>query len=263
MKRTILIPWLFLAALSGMAQTYLGVFEEGDEAPFLVTASDPESGNPVTPENMSYSIVFGGAEIAQGGLTELRTGVALGVVSTTGFTAGPYVILVSGQIGGVTAYTHKSFTLAEAGEGLRGIARETAGLNGLTPLTEDVYLPYYAYTISQLSGRIEAATSQLSDEVEPAALHAEISARELSRARLWYAQSAIESASRSVPADMPSHMEIQLASPGDDSFSSPLETFYRIYTYTDALNASKPSSETRSVTPPADGAFYLDPDVDW
>lgn len=259
--------WIRIAllafALSAAAQDHLGVFEEGDPVPFAIAAADPNTGAPTTPVNLSYSVIFNGAEIASGSFSELRTGVSLGVFSTTGQASGPYIILASGVIGDVTAYTHKNFTLVENGKGIQSIGEEASGLNGETPLTESVYLPYYAYTISSLNGRIESATAQLQSIVEPVAEHAAVTARELSRARLWYAQSTIDGAARKVPADMPSHLEIQLAASDDVSFTTPSETFYRVYYYPDAVTSTKASKEIRSVSPPDDGVFYLSPDLPW
>ncbi|MBZ0258257.1 hypothetical protein K8I31_19480 [bacterium] len=254
---------LIACALGAAAQDHLGVFEEGDQVPFALAAADPITGEPTTPASLSYSVIFNGAEIATGAFSELRTGVSLGVFSTTGQASGPYIILASGVIGEVTAYTHKNFTLVENGKGIQSIGEEASGLNGETPLTESVYLPYYAYTISSMNGRIESATTQLQSILEPAAEYAAITAQELSRARLWYAQSTIDGATRKVPADMPSHLEIQLAASDDVSFTTPSDTFYRVYYYPDAVTSTKASKEIRSVSPPNDGVFYLSPDLPW
>lgn len=255
------IPFLLTLVFiqSTDAQQHLGLFEAGDEAHFAIVAADPETGAPTTPVNLSYSILFNGSEIAEGAMSELRQGVATGVFATTGQAAGAYIILISGEIAGVTAYTHKNFTLLPESKSIADIADETAGLNGLTPLDDAAYQPYYAYTITALSERIDAATQM----IEASATHSEISARELSRARLWHAQNTIDGPLRKVPADMPSHMEIQLASPEDIGFATPYETFYRIFYYPDSLNSTLSSRETRSSTPPVDGVFYLAPDIDW
>ncbi|MDP8244708.1 MAG: hypothetical protein P9L94_11545 [Candidatus Hinthialibacter antarcticus] len=252
-----------VCALSVCAQDHLGVFEEGDEVPFAIAAADPVTGEATTPTSMSYSIIFQGDEISGGALTELRQGIALGVYSTTGQQAGPYIVLVSGVIGETTGYTHKNFNLVEKGRGIQSIGAEASGLNGLTPLSEAAYLPYYAYTISNFNGRIESVTAHLESTLDPAAEYAAITARELSRARLWYAQNTVESATRKVPADMPSHLEVQLAAPDDIGFVTPSETFYRVYFYPDAVTSTKASVEVRSISPPDDGVFYLSPDQAW
>lgn len=259
MKHFTLCFTLFVCALSASAQDHLGVFEEGEDVPFAVAAADPITGEATTPARMSYSIIFQGNEISGGSLSELRVGVALGVFPTTGQASGPYIVLVSGVIGDATAYTHKNFNLVEKGKGIQSIGAEAIGLNGTTPLSESVYLPYYAYTISNFNERIESATAQL----QTAAEHAAITARELSRARLWYAQSTVDSATRKVPADMPSHLEIQLTAPDDIAFVTPVETFYRVYFYPDALASTKASVEVRSASAPGDGVFYLSPDQPW
>lgn len=254
---------LLLCAHHAFAQDHLGVFEEGDEVPFAITAADPLTGEPTTPASLSYSVIFGGNEIASGAMSELRLGVALGVFETTGQSSGPYIILASGVVGGVTGYTHKNFTLVENGRGIQSIGDEAIGLNGVTPLSESVYLPYYAYTISNINDRIESATSFVIPMLEETSQNAAVSARELSRARLWYAQSTIDGATRKAPADMPSHLEVQIAAPDDIDFTTPVETFYRVYFYPDAVTSTKASKEIRAASPPDDGEFYLSPDLPW
>ncbi len=263
MKQVLLILLFTYCSLSAFAQSHLGVFEEGDDVPFAIAAADPETGEATTPTSMSYSIIFQGGEIAGGGMTELRQGVALGVFSTTGRAAGSYIVLVSGVIGDATAYAHKNFNLVENGRGIQSIGAEASGLNGLTPLTENDYLPYYGYTISNFNERIESATSGLQASLDSAIEYSAVSARELSRARLWYAQSTIVSATRNVPADMPSHLETQLFASDDISFTTPTETFYRVFFYPDSVTSTKASVEVRSASPPDDGVFYLSPDQPW
>ena len=227
MKRTIihLIPFCFL--LSASAQNYLGVFEQGETVPFLVAAAEAETGAPTNPVDLKFQILLSGETIHSGPMFTASLGIATGAYNTSGDEAGNYNILISGLIGDVTAQTYKTYSLVPSGLGIASIA--------------------------------PAISSEIADSRE----EMKISTREMSRARLWYAQYAINSATRKVPVDMPSHMEIQIAAPDDIHFVTPLETFYKVYCFPNSATSTISSREIRSVTAPTDGVFYLSPDISW
>lgn len=262
MKRWFLFFTLFTMSLNVSAQNYLGFFETGDIVPFTVTAADPVTGSPTDPVNLTFTILRDGASIATGNMATVQIGVATGSYSTSSDTPGSYSILISGLIDGVTAQTHKTYSLFPSGSGLSNIAAKVAVLNG-TPLTETTFTPIQNEIVNTVLAGIESSTKTISIQLDDIYRESTIASRELSRARLWYAQSAIENATRKVPADMPSHMEIQVAAPSDIQFATPLETFYRIYFYPNASTATKASKEIRSSTPMLDGTFYLIPDTSW
>ncbi|RJP22767.1 MAG: hypothetical protein C4527_21350 [Candidatus Omnitrophota bacterium] len=270
MKNISLLFLLFTLIQPIHAQNFLGIFEVGDEIPFLTISSDAETGMPTDPVNLGFSILHEGTIIASGAMSNVMLGVNVGLYPTSGNAPGQYHILVTGLIGGVTNHTFQTYSLLPVGKGIASIASEVGGLNGLTPLTNSDYEPYHAEILT----RVESATNEIFSninsscnliavKVDSTSQEMQIASREYSRSRLWYAQDAIDSATRKVPADLPSHLEVQLAAPGDILFASPVETFYRVYDYPNALNASKPSREIRSTTPPIDGVFYKIPDMSW
>ncbi len=269
-KQLIIISTTFFFANLTYGQAYLGVFEAGDNIPFLVIAAEAETGAPTNPIDLSYEVLKEGQTISSGAMATVRLGVATGEFSTSGNTPGKYDILISGIIGGVTACTYQTYTLVPEGSSLTAIASETSGLNGVTPLTQSTYLSYYNSILSNVSDSTVSVTEEIiaSKAAIQSAIHdvsqeLRIVSRELTRSRLWYTLNTIETPERNVPADRPSHLEIQIASPNDLQFTSPVETFYRIYYYPNAISATKASKEIRSATPPADGQFYRSPDTDW
>ncbi len=263
MKRWFFVLYIMAFSVTVYSQNYLGMFETGENIPFLVIASDPVTGSPTNPVNLSYSVMQFGASLSSGSMSIAQLGVATGSYSTSGDNPGQYDILISGLIGGVTAQAYKTYSLYSAGHGITGIADEVTGLNGLTPLTETAYLPYKNEMIACVTASVLSASQTIISKLDDMDDEVRISSREHSRARLWYAQSAIDNSQRKVPADMPSHIEISLAAPGDILFATPLETFFRVLYYSNASSAVKSSKEIRSTTPPIDGTFYLSPNQSW
>ncbi|HXK93226.1 MAG TPA: hypothetical protein PKV38_06030 [bacterium] len=256
------------------AQSFQGVFEKGDLIPIWALFADHATGAPADPAEATYRILKNGQTIAQGSLTPVQTGLAAGTHATAEDDPGRYAILISGLVNGVTAQILQTYDLVDTGAGPASIAAEVAGLNGLTPMTESAFVPYQseilgwvhdsAASVTQaIAAQIEAASAALGARLGETWRESAIAARELSRARLWYAADTIDTPWRQVPADMPSHMEIDLAAPDDPLFTAPLETFFRIFYYPNATTATKASREIRSATPPADGMFYLLPDLPW
>jgi len=266
MKRWVSFFVFLFLSLSVHAQNYLGIFEIGEVVPFTITAADPITGSPTDPVNLTFFVLRDGATVSSGSMAAVQLGLATGTYSTDSDTPGNYSILISGLIGGVTAQTHKTYSLAASGGGISGIASKVAVLDG-TPLTESTFNPIQTGIVhsvtSEVIAEIESASGTLSIKLDDVFQESQIASRELSRARLWYAQSTIDNATRQVPADLPSHMEVQVASPADIQFATPLETFYRIYYYPNASTATKASREIRSSTPLLDGTFYLAPDTSW
>lgn len=275
MKKSCFSLLLFaFGALFVHAQSFQGVFEKGDEIPFWAVFTDPATGAPADPLDPAYHILKNAQTVSQGSLSPVPTGVAVGSYSTANDDPGRYAILISGLVNGVTAQILQTYELVDAGGGLASIASEVSGLNGLTPMTESAFVPYQneilvrvhdsAASVTQaVSADIESASASLGNRLGETLRESTIAARELTRARLWYAADTIDSETRKVPADMPSHMEIDVAAPDDPLFTAPLETFFRIFCYPNASTASKASREIRSATPPADGMFYLLPDWPW
>ena len=263
MKRWLLSLCILVISFTAYSQNYIGMFEIGENIPFLVIASDPVTGSPTNPVNLSYSVMQFGAALSSGSMSIAQIGVATGCYSTVGDSPGQYDLLISGLIGGVTAQTYKTYSLYSEGHGIIGIADEVNGLNGLTPLTETAYLPYKNEMISCVTESVLSASQAIMSNIDGMNDEVRISSREYSRARLWYSQSAIDNSQRKVPADLPSHIEIQLAAPGDILFATPLETFFRVLYYPNASSAVKSSKEIRSTTLPVDGTFYLSPNQSW
>ncbi len=263
MKRFLLSLYVLIFSLPAFSQNYLGMFEVGENIPFLVIASDPVTGSPTNPVNLSYSVMQFGAALSSGSMSIAQLGVATGSYSTSGDSPGQYDILISGLIGGVTAQAYKTYSLYSAGHGITGIANEVSGLGGLTPLTEAAYLPYKNEMVACVTASVLSASQAIIATIDDMNNEVRIGSREYSRARLWYAQSAIDSSMRKVPADLPSHIEIQLAAPDDILFATPIETFFRVLYYSNASSAVKSSKEIRSTTPPIDGTFYLSPNQSW
>lgn len=256
------------------AQSFQGVFEKGDTVPIWALFADHATGAPADPADPAYRILKNGQTVALGNLSLVLNGLAAGSYSTANDDPGRYAILISGLVNGVTAQILQTYELVNAGAGLVSIAAEVSGLNGLTPLTESAFVPYHneildrvhdsaASVTQEIAAQVEAASAALGIRLDETRRESSIAARELSRARLWYAADTIDSLSRKVPADMPSHMEIDIAAPDDPLFTAPLETFFRIFYYPNASTATKASREIRSATPPADGMFYLLPDLPW
>lgn len=262
MKKLLLLAALLNLSVPGYCQQYLGEFESGDSIPFLLIAAEPETGAPTDPIAPTYSVRRLGVPVMSGALARVELGVASGVIDTSGLPSGRYDILIAGQIAEVTAYAYKTFTLHPSGGSVGSIASEVAGLDGRTPLNADAYEAYHSAVIAEITGTqsrlgsLQAAQDALMTEIQ-------IASRNLTRARLWFAENTIDSATRRVPADMPSHMEVQVAALDDVAFATPVATYYRIYSYPNALTASKPSREVYGVTPPVDGVFYRLPAVDW
>ncbi len=223
MKSLFLTCLLSFVTPAIFAQTHLGTFETGDEISFMVLAADPETGSATTPEKLSFDIMKAGTSIYSGSMAAVQVGVATGSYSTTGNKAGQYEILISGEIGGIKAYTHQNYRLVDTGQGLGSIAD-------------------FIHTVTQ---------------------ETRILTREHSRSRLWFAQNTINSPQRNVPADMPSHIEIQVTSSDDPLFLSPLETYFHIYYYPNSATSTRASKQIRSSTPPVDGSFYLSPNLPW
>ena len=263
------LTWILLAVIwipGVSAQTYLGIFESGDPVPFLVVAADAVTGEPTNPINLGYSILKSGSVINTGSMSLVSLGVASATYDTSGNTVGNYQVLIAGQIRGVTVQTYQTFSLVAAGHGPENVGIEVAGLNGVSPLSASVYPTYHNELLSTIRSRIESATEavgQVQAGLDALSLETKIATRERARSRLWYAQSTIDTATRKVPADFPSHLEVQLAGTDEVSFATPAETLFKIYYYPDALNATKPSQEIRSSTPPLDGTFYLLPNIPW
>ncbi len=266
MKKLSLFLFLFTFVSLTSAQHFIGIFEVGENVPFMLVSSDPETGMPTNPINLEYTIFQEGSVIASGTMTNILLGIHTGLYSTTGNTAGNYNILLSGLIGDVTTQSHKTYTLLPTGKGIASIADEVSGIDGTTPFTESAYTPYHNEIVSAVTSASQVTVlkiDSLDAKIESTTKELQIVSREHSRSRLWYAQSTIDSATRKVPADMPSHIEIQVAASEDILYASPLETFYRVYFYPNSLSATKPSREVRTVTPPIDGTFYQLPDIDW
>jgi len=274
MKRWSYLFITLFAVLTARAQTYLGVFEKGNSVPFMVVAADAETGAPTTPYTLKFDIMRMGTSIANGTMAAVTLGVATGTYFTSADAVGTYEILVSGIINGVTAYTHQTYTLVEPGKGLASVADSVAGLYGQLGMSATEYVPYYnnilatihtsAESVTQdVSSNIAVSEASLNAAIQNASSEVKIASREHSRSRLWYAQNTIDGTIRKVPADLPSHLEVQIAAPTDIYFATPIETFYRIYYYPNSATATKASKEIRSATPPADGSFYLSPDGEW
>lgn len=253
----------FLLASVATSQPYLGWFEAGERVPLLLVSADPFTHEPTDPVDLTYSILKNSSVVASGTMTVLQTGVAAASHSTVGEASGVYHVLYAGLIGGVTTRAMQTYSLFEPGKGIAGIVAEVSGLNGISPLSMTDFLPYHENLSSWVGHVAENVTTELLPVLERNWKETQVASRELSRARIWFAQSTIDTLMRKVPADRPSHVEIQLASPDDIAFSTPTETFYRIYAYPNALGSTKASSEIRSTTPPCDGVFYRMPDFDW
>lgn len=241
MRSIVVLVALTLSVPAPFAQQYLGEFEVGETVPFMLIAADPITGAPTDPVDLGWSLRANGIELSTGTLQISEPGVSHSSVSTSGLSSGAYSLLVSGKIGGVTAQAYKSFTLLPGGTSNPDIMTQVSSIAARDPLDATGYTPYHA---------------QLLQEIE-------IASRSQSRARLWFAQNTISSITRNVPADMASHMEVQVTSSDDILFATPLSTYYRVYYYPDSISSSKPSKEIRTTTAPVDGTFYRLPALDW
>lgn len=252
--------------LSSWSQNYAGIFEVGDDIPLLQISADALTGAPTNPINLKYDVYKSGSFISTGGLNNVALGVASATYNTTGNTPGTYHVLFSGLINNVTAYGMQTYTLVPEGYGSESVGSEVAGLNGLTPLNTSSFQQYHTETLAAVHSTAESVTTSINivqSDLTALISETKTGTRELSRSRLWYAQSTINFATRKVPADLPSHLEVQLAASNDIVFASPVETFFKVYYYPDAASSTKASREVRSSTPPQDGAFYLQPNISW
>jgi hypothetical protein len=265
MKRFILLMISFIITATGWTQTYLGTFEAGDNVPLLHISADAVTGAPTDPVNLNYSIYKLGSIINTGGMNNFALGVASATYNTNGDSPGYYHVLYSGLIHDVTAYSIQSYTLVSSGNGQENIGDEVAGLNGVSPLTTNTYQSFQNETLSTIHDTAQSITNSINivqSGLSNLLSETKTGTRELSRSRLWYAQSTINFATRKVPADLPSHLEVQLASPDDVLFASPVETIFKWYYYP-ATTSTKASREVRLATPPQDGTFYLLPNISW
>ncbi len=274
MRYIFTLIFLFIIILNTSAQSYLGIFEVGDQVPFVLLSSDPETGMPTNPINLEFSILRDGNTIDSGVMHQVDIGLATGIHPTNSDVPGNYNVLMTGLIGSVTTRVCNTYTLVPDGQGITSIGSEVEGLDGNTPLTESVYTDYHDEIVSTVHDSIADATNEtledieftrlsLSEKIDAVTRETLIVSREISRARLWYAQDTIESPTRKVPADMPSHMEIQVAAPDDIGFATPVDTFYRVYFYPSSVTGTIPSREERLPSPPLDGIFYKTPDIAW
>lgn len=222
---------LFLMfAVSVCADGYLGVHETGTVIPFTYLAADPTTGEPTQPVEVSYEILLDGAQVGSGPMYPAQLGIATGAYNSDGAVSGTYTLLMSGLIGGVTRQQVCTFTLVEPGAGPEGLLSQLTALAG--------------------------AVTEVSRELQ-------IVSRENTRSRLWYAQSVIDTATRKVPADSPSHLEVQIKYDDMIEFATPVATFYRVFFYPDSATSTRACREEKQTSPPDDGTFYALPNETW
>lgn len=224
------VSLLVLFAGSVMADGFLGVHESGSSIPFTYLAADATTGEPTEPVSVSYKVLLDGAQVDSGAMYAAELGIATGTYSSTGAESGTYTVLMSGLVGGVTRQQIGTFTLVEAGAGPEGLKAK------LIALASDVL--------------------DVSRELR-------IASRENSRSRLWYAQSVIDTATRKVPADLPSHLEVQLKYDDVPGFATPEAAFYRVFFYPDCATATRACREEKHTSSPTDGTFYALPNETW
>lgn len=266
MKRLLFLIITLTFSLPGWTQNYLGLFEAGDNIPLLHISADAVTGDPTNPVNLNYTIYNLGTIINTGSLNSIALGVASATYDTNGDSPGYYHVLYSGLINGVTSYGLQSYSLVSVGYGAENVGSEVTGLNGQTPLTISSYQSFQNETLTTIHDTAQSITTSINvvqSDLTSLINETKTVTRELSRSRLWYAQNTINFATRKVPADLPSHLEVQLASPDDVLFASPVETFFKWYYYPDASSSTKASREIRLATPPQDGTFYLLPNISW
>ena len=157
-------------------------------------------------------------------------GIATGTHNATGCEQGMYTVLMAGIVAGVTRQQLAAFTLIDPGAGQESLHAQLTDLAG---------------SVEEVSHEIRIVT------------------RENSRSRLWYAQSIIDNATRKVPADLPSHLEVQISCDDTPDFATPEATFYRVFFYPDSVTATRACREEKHSVPPADGTFYALPNNSW
>ena len=141
MKKSCFSLLLFaFGALFVHAQSFLGIFEKGDEVPFWAVFTDPATGAPADPLDPAYHILKNAQTVSQGSLSPVPTGVAVGSYSTANDDPGRYAILISGRS---PASRRNPANHALVNEVRAGFHRfRSFGLNGLTPMTESAFVPY-------------------------------------------------------------------------------------------------------------------------
>jgi len=274
MKHLLIISFFLFSGALAHAQTFLGLYEVGDQIPLMVLSSDPTSGVPVDPVGLNYEVISGTASISSGTMSKLQLGVFTAEVNSASHAPGNYDVLISGVVSGVTSHTFHRYTLIEDGKNVQSIGDEVSGLDGITPLDATSYTPFFDSIISKVGEPIASAPAMtvdefntfenfINDKITSVTREISITTREMSRSRLWYAQSTIDTPTRTVPADMPSHIEVQVTTVEDPGFTQPVSTFFHVYTYPNAVDATKASRVIRATQPPADGTFYLVPNIAW
>jgi len=213
----------FVVVQAALCGTFLGTYEQGEAVPFTYLAADPSTGAPTEPLDLSFRILNDGKEIGSGEMYAGVLGTATGVYEATACECGTYTVLMSGLVGGVTRQQLGVFDLVTPGAGPDALAE----------------------AVQEVSRELQIVT------------------RENSRSRLWYAQSVIDTATRKVPADLPSHLEVQLKYSDIPGFATPVETFYRVFFYPDCATATRACREEKHPDPPSDGTFYALPNESW
>jgi hypothetical protein len=225
-----MLSLLLAVATRVAADGFLGVHEEGSTVSFSYLAADPTTGEPTEPVNVSYKVVLDGATVDSGPMYAAELGIATGTYHSAGAESGMYTLLMSGLIGGVTRQQMRLFSLIEPGAGPESLKAQLTAL--------------------------ASAVLDVSRELR-------IVSHENSRSRLWYAQSVIDTATRKVPADLPSHLEVQIKYDDMPAFTTPEATFYRVFFYPDCATATRACREEKHITPPTDGTFYALPNNSW
>ncbi|MFH1742144.1 MAG: hypothetical protein ABIH23_24335 [bacterium] len=223
--------FLFLA-ITGTASGdgFLGVHEADSTISFTYLAADPTTGAPTEATEISYKILQDGVEVGSGAMYSAELGIATGAHSVTGCEQGMYTLLMAGIVAGVTHQQLAAFTLVNPGAGQESLH---------TQLTD------------------------LAESVEDVSREIRIVTRENSRSRLWFAQSIIDNATRKVPADLPSHLEVQISCDDTPDFATPEATFYRVFFYPDSVTSTRACREEKHGVPPSDGTFYALPNNSW
>ena len=224
------VSLLLAVASSVAADSFLGVHEQGSTVSFSYLAADPTTGEPTEPISVSYRVLRDGAMIGSGAMYPAELGIATGTYNATATESGNYTILMSGLVADVTRQQIGTFTLVESGAGQESLKAQ----------------------LIALASQVLDVSSEL-----------RIASRENSRSRLWYAQSVIDTATRKVPADLPSHLEIQIKYDDVPGFTTPEATFYRVFFYPDSATSTRACREEKQTSPPTDGTFYALPNESW
>ena len=226
----IILVFIVTSVVNIYADGFLGEHELGENISFMFLTADHSTGEPVESANPSFKILSDGSEIGSGPMYAAQLGVATGVFETSGLDTGMHTILMAGGVGDVTQQQVASFTLVATGAGPESFQSQFNALAGI---------------VNAISREIRIVT------------------RENTRSRLWYSESLIDSATRKVPADMPSHLEVQLSLNDIPEFATPEVVFYRVFFYPDSVTSTRATREEKWVVAPVDGAFYALPNNSW